>query len=96
MYTAVITKSGQVTLPKELREFLGFELGEKIVFKKTRSGVKIERRLTDKEFLDEIRAIHKKHGSASGKLPNATDVVRAFRNGEIEEINAEYARRYGV
>ena len=96
MYSAVITKSGQVTLPKELRIYLGFGLGERVSFKKTKRGVEIERKLTDKEFLDEIKAIHKKHGSSSKGLPDAADAVRAFREGKVEKINQEYAKRYGI
>ena len=43
MYSAVITKSGQVTLPKELRDFLGVKPGERIVFRKLKDDVAIRR-----------------------------------------------------
>lgn len=96
MYSAVITKSGQVTLPKELREYLGLKLGDRVSFRRTKTGATIERKLADEELLGEIRAINRKHGSSSDNLPDATAAVRAFREGKIEKINKEYAKRYGV
>ena len=54
MYTVTITKSGQVTLPKELRDFLGVKVGSKIVFDKVEDGVTIRRKLTKDEFFAEL------------------------------------------
>jgi len=54
MYTVTITKSGQVTLPKELRDFLGVKIGSKIILDKIKDGVAIRRKLTEKEFFAEL------------------------------------------
>lgn len=59
MYTVTITKSGQVTLPKELRDFLGVGLGQKITFKKGADSVLIERRISDDEFLEKLDSLKK-------------------------------------
>ena len=94
MYTVTISKSGQITLPKELREFLGVKIGERITFRKKRDEVSIARKLSDKEFLEQIDKIHQKYGSSSRNMPDAVEAVRAFREGRIESINKEYAEKY--
>ena len=76
MYTVTITKSGQITLPKELRDFLGVELGGRVTFHKTKNGVNIERKMTDKEFFDKLdslkssktKAFIKKHEAKLAKM----------------------------
>lgn len=93
MYSAVITKSGQVTLPKELRDFLGVKPGERIIFNKTLSGININRRLSDAEFTAKIDAIHEKYGSARKNLPDAAEAVRAFREGRVTAINKHYEEK---
>ena len=75
MYTVTISKSGQITLPKELREFLGVKIGERITFRKKRDEVSIARRISDEEFLErldamktpETRAFLKKNGARLAK-----------------------------
>ena len=47
--TATLTKTGQITVPKWVREFLGVTSGDVIVFKRERGGVKIERGKTAEE-----------------------------------------------
>lgn len=54
MYTVTITKSGQVTLPKELRDFLGVKPGQQITFDKEKNGVSIHRKLNRDEFFAEL------------------------------------------
>ena len=94
MYTMTITKSGQVTIPKELRDFLGVKLGGKITFKKNQNEVYITRRLSDEEFLNRLDAIRKKHGSTLQNIPDAVDAVRAYRDGQIGAINSDYEEKY--
>lgn len=94
MYTVTITKSGQITLPKELREFLGVKLGGKVTFNKTRDGVSIARRMSDEEFLRQIDRIHRKYGTAKKSVPDAVEAVRAFREGKISALNKRYEEKY--
>ena len=94
MYSAVITKSGQVTLPKELRDFLGVKPGERIFFNKTSGGISINRRLSDAEFTAKIDAIHEKYGSTRKNIPNAIAAVRALRDGKITAINNYYEEKF--
>ena len=87
MYTVTITKSGQVTLPKELRDFLGVKPGQKITFNKERDGVSINRRLSDEEFFEKLDSLKspksktfiKKHGARLAKM-------------SISEIKEEWAK----
>lgn len=51
-YAATITKTGQITIPKWVREVLGVEPGQRIVFRKTKDAVTIEREKT----VDEVAA----------------------------------------
>ena len=39
MATAVLTSKGQVTIPKEVRQALGVEAGDRLEFVETRKGV---------------------------------------------------------
>lgn len=56
-YTATITKTGQITIPKWVREVLGVEPGQRIVFRKTKDAVTIEREKTAEQIADEIAKI---------------------------------------
>ena len=47
--TATLTKTGQVTVPKWVREFLGVTSGDTIVFKRGRGEIKIQRGKTAEE-----------------------------------------------
>ena len=89
-----ITKSGQVTLPKELRDFLGVKIGGKITFRKSQNEVYISRKLSDEEFLNRLDAIRKKHGSSTKNIPDATEAVRAYREGRVDELNSKYQEKY--
>ena len=83
MYSAVITKSGQVTLPKELREFLGLKLGGRVIFHKTKTGVNIERKMSDEEFLAELDAIGK---------PISLEILRKTADKTVSEMKDEWAK----
>ena len=97
MYSAVITKSGQVTLPKELRDFLGVKPGEKIIFDTDEKRVIIKRKMTKEEFYASIdrnlnaktRHIIKK--SAGMTVAEMREVYDNSRKGR-----AEMRRRYGL
>lgn len=51
-YTVALTKSGQMTLPKELREFLGVEGARTVQLEKNRTGVSIRRKMSQEELFE--------------------------------------------
>lgn len=57
VYSATITKTGQITIPKPIRELLGVEPGEKIVFNTKKKAIKIEKQKTAAEIAKEIDAL---------------------------------------
>lgn len=81
MYSAVITKSGQVTLPKELRDFLGVKPGEKITFNKDATGITIRRRLTDEEFTQALDA---------NISPKTRKLIKKHAGKTVNELMTEY------
>ena len=94
MYSATITKSGQVTLPKELRDFLGVKPGGRVTFRKGRDEVSIMRKMSDEEFLAGLDAISKKYGSDKKKMPDAIKAVRELRDGKNEALNNYYKEKF--
>lgn len=94
MYSAVITKSGQVTLPKELRDFLGVKPGERIFFRKSKDEISVRRRMSDEEFTRQLDAIGRKYSSSRKNMPDAVEAVRAFREGKITTINKHYEEKF--
>ena len=94
MYTVAITKSGQMTLPKELRLFLGVDDAKRISIEKRKDEVVIKKRMSDEEFLAGIDAIHAKYGSKTKNLPDAVEAVREFRDGKNAEVLAKFKGKY--
>lgn len=94
MYTVAITKSGQMTLPKELRIFLGVDGMGHVTIEKLEDKVVIKKRMSDEEFVAGLEAIHKKHGSSGKKMPDVIDTIRAYREGKVAKINSKYAEKY--
>lgn len=80
MYTVAIIKSGQMTLPKELRIFLGVDGARRVTIQKTKDGISIKRRMTDKEFFAEVD----KHIS-----PIAKKIAKKDGNKSVSEIIKE-------
>lgn len=63
IYTVALTKSGQITLPKALREFLGVEGAKTVRLEKHGNSVTIER----EQNYDEFRAEMDRHLSKKTK-----------------------------
>lgn len=57
VYAATITKTGQITVPKPVREALEVEPGQKIIFNIKKKSVSIERQKTAAEIAEEIDAL---------------------------------------
>ena len=97
MYSVTITKSGQITLPKSLRDFLGVKPGEKITFDRDVNGVTIKRKLSMDEFFAEIdKNISPKTERIAKK--NAGKTVTEMLNDYTKSPRgrAELRRRYGL
>ena len=57
IYSATVTKTGQITIPKSVREILGVKPGQKIKFKVNKKDVSVEREKSAMEIADEIHAL---------------------------------------
>ena len=72
-YTVSITKSGQMTLPKELRQFLRLDGARKVTLEKEKDRVVLKRKMSKDEFFakldthvsEEAREIARKDGDKS-------------------------------
>lgn len=54
VYAATLTRAGQITVPKPVREALGAEPGQKIIFNVKKKSVSVERQKTAAEIAEEI------------------------------------------
>jgi AbrB family looped-hinge helix DNA binding protein len=59
LYTATLTQKGQVTIPIELRKFLGLEPYEKVVIMKERNKVYIKQSQSFMSFKGKIKIMKK-------------------------------------
>ncbi|MBR2836867.1 AbrB/MazE/SpoVT family DNA-binding domain-containing protein [Candidatus Saccharibacteria bacterium] len=87
-YTVAITKSGQMTLPKALREFLGVEGARTVQLNRRGDEVVIQRKLS----YDELRAEMDKHISPKAKKILAEEAINGGRP-PVREIMKEIAER---
>ena len=55
--TATLTKAGQITIPKEIRDFLGLVPGQRISFRKKQDTVLLERQKTVDEITEHIHSL---------------------------------------
>ncbi len=56
-YAATLTKTGQITVPKWVREALGVQPGQRIVFRKEKNSIAMEREKTVDEITEQIHAL---------------------------------------
>lgn len=54
---ATLTKTGQITGPKWVREALGVQPGQRIIFRKEKNSIAMEREKTAAEIAEEIDAL---------------------------------------
>jgi len=54
---ATLTKTGQITIPKEIRDHLGLKPGQKIIFRKTKDAALLERQKTVEEITEHIHSL---------------------------------------
>ena len=89
-YTVALTKSGQMTLPKALREFLGVDGAKSVQIEQTGDGVKIRRRVSDEEFFAELDA----RNSAKTKAAIQRNVGKSMSNLRHEWAKSPAGKRY--
>ena len=96
-YAATLTRTGQITMPKSVRGWLGVESGQRVVFQREAGKVIIEREKTAQEIAEEIDKlipddIRKKHmekyaGMTSTEMQEEwlkSDDAREYFQEEIE------------
>ena len=99
-YTVAITKSGQMTLPKSLREFLGVDGAKRITLDKRKNEVVIKRKMSKEEYYKKIeknispetRKILDKE-SAAGGHPPIRDIMEEIATSA--ELQAGWKGKYG-
>lgn len=91
MAVTTMTKTGQVTVGKELRKLLGVKPGDKVYLDFKNGAVRIQPVPSNEEFLAALDAIGTKKD-----IPriDAEEAVRAFRDGKSEVILADYRKKY--
>jgi len=55
--TVTLTKTGQITVPKWVREILGIEPGERLIFRKGKNAVVLEKEKAAAEIAENIDAL---------------------------------------
>jgi len=94
IYTTTITKSGQISLPKAIREALNLSIGEKVTLDCSKSKLIIKRKMTDEEFFakmdslisDKTRSLFKKNaGKSVSELKAEYETTKNFKNDYKEK-----------
>ena len=100
-YTVALTKTGQMTLPKALRIFLGVDGAKTIRLEQTRNGVEIRRKMTYEEFRTEMdkhissrtREILKDEKQNGGRPP-VREIMKEI--AKSPEAQKRWEEKYGV
>ena len=95
--TATLTKTGQITVPKWARDFLGVKPGEQIIFLKAKNKLEIKKEPTAAEIAEQIDALipdearkwHMEHyaGMTSAEMQEKwenSDEGRAYHQEEMD------------
>jgi len=84
-YTSTITRSGQITLPKPLRDLLSVTPGSRITFNVTDQAITIEREKTLREVFDELDKIRESY-----ETPETKAAHKKFRGWTANEMRDNY------
>ena len=98
-YTSTITKSGQVTLPKPVRDLLGLNLGQRVTFNvKNKNTITIEKEKTAAEIAREIDAAIPEDVRENAKKIIAGRTAGEFREDWLKSDEAKkyYGKKYGI
>lgn len=100
VYTVAITKTGQMTLPKALRVFLGVDGAKTVQIEKQKNRIVIQRKPTkeeyyadmDKHISAETRKIIEEEAERGG-MPPVREMMKEI--SESPEKKAYWRRKYG-
>lgn len=96
LYTTTITKSGQISIPKAVRQTLDLNLGDKVILNCTKSSLTIKRKMTDADFFakmdslisDQTRSLFKTHANKSvSELKSTYATTQNFKNDYKDEYD---------
>ena len=95
-YAVVINSSGQITLPKAIRDILGVKIGDRVKFDVTKDKVEVSRVKDVYEVLAEVDAMwtpqeRENLKKLSGKT--AREIMEDWENSE--EAAKYYKEKYG-
>ena len=79
-----VTRKFQVTIPREIREALGINIGDKVVWELGENGVAILKRAEVRKSLDEFRGIWRKHPLIK-KFKDSVRATRWLRGHEVSD-----------
>ncbi|MBR3385989.1 AbrB/MazE/SpoVT family DNA-binding domain-containing protein [Candidatus Saccharibacteria bacterium] len=97
-YSATITKSGQITIPKWVREALNVTTGQRVIFRRNKDSIVIERAKTVDELTDKIHSlipadIREAYIKEYGGLTAAEFQEKWLESDDAKEYFAEELRR---
>lgn len=85
-YTVALTKSGQMTLPKALRVFLGVDGAKSVRIEQKKDGIEIKRKMTH----EELRALFDANISEETRRIMEEDRKKGITT--VSQIKAEMAK----
>ena len=96
-YPVVINSSGQITLPKAIRDILGVKIGDRVKFDVKEDTIEVSRIKDIHEVLTEIDAMRTPEQRARIKA-NAGKTAREFREEweNSKEAKIYYKEKYGI
>ncbi len=96
IYSATITKTGQITVPKPVRNILGVKPGQKIVFEQGKDCVTITRRVSDDEFFAQLDAVVGEKAKKIAKKDGNKSTSEIMQEiATTPKAKAELEREYG-
>ena len=98
-YTVALTKSGQMTLPKALREFLGVEGAKHVILVKEQNGIAIKRKLSRKEYfalMDSHIPPHVKEIAKKNRGKSTREMINEYLNSPAgqKEMEEKFGPRF--
>lgn len=94
MYTTTINQNGMILINKAVREALGLKLGDKVTVTFDEKSARVERKMSDEEFMDGISKIQAKYGDKSNSDLSAEEAVRILRDGKAKKANDYYEEKF--
>jgi len=79
-----VTRKFQVTIPKEIREALGINVGDIVVWEISENGVAILKKSETKKNLEDFRGIWRTHPLLK-KFGNSVAATRWLRGHEVND-----------